>query len=61
MLPGKISGWGVYRNLSEQRNETKYLLMTGYSSEEHDDLEVPILYKPFRQEELLSKVNQILS
>jgi PAS domain S-box-containing protein len=61
MLPGKISGWDVYRNLSEQRNEMKYLLITGYSSEEQDDLEVPILYKPFRQEELLSKVNQILS
>jgi DNA-binding response OmpR family regulator len=61
MLPGKISGWDVFRNLSEEKSDTKYLLIIGYSSEAQDDLEVPIMYKSFRQEELLSKVNQILS
>ena len=61
MLPRKISGWDVFRNLSEEKSDTKFLLMAGYSSEGQDDLEVPIMYKSFRQEELLSKVNQILS
>jgi DNA-binding response OmpR family regulator len=36
-------------------------MMTGYSAEEQDGLEVPILHKPFKQEELLAQVDNLLS
>jgi DNA-binding response OmpR family regulator len=61
MLPGAMSGWDVCRDLSKQKNDMRFLLMTGYSDKEQDDIDVPILYKPFRKEELLSRVRRILS
>ena len=61
MLPGSMSGWDIFRTLSETREHLKFLMMTGYSAEEQDGFEVPILYKPFKQEELLSQVDNILS
>ena len=61
MLPGTMSGWDVCRDLGKQRNDMRFLLMTGYSVKEQDGIEVPILYQPFRKEELLSKVRRILS
>ena len=61
MLPGTMSGWDVCRDLSKQKNDMRFLLMTGYSDKEQDGIDVPILYKPFRKEELLSEVRRILS
>ena len=61
MLPGAMSGWDVCRDLSKQKNDMRFLLMTGYSDKEQDDIDVPILYKPFRKEEFLSRVRRILS
>lgn len=61
MLPGSMSGWDVCRELSSERNDIKCLLMTGYSVEEQDGSEVTILHKPFRKDELLSRVRRILS
>ena len=61
MLPGSMSGWDIFRTLSESRENLKFLMMTGYSAEEQDGLEVPILYKPFKQEELLAQVDNLLS
>ncbi len=61
MLPGTMSGWDVCRDLSKQKNDMRFLLMTGYSDKEQDGIDVPILYKPFRKEELLSRVRRILS
>ena len=61
MLPGSMSGWDIFRTLSESRENLKFIMMTGYSAEEQDGLEVPILYKPFKQEELLAQVDNLLS
>ncbi|MDG1001207.1 MAG: PAS domain S-box protein, partial [Pseudomonadales bacterium] len=61
MLPGSMSGWDIFRTLSESRENLKFLMMTGYSAEEQDGLEVPILHKPFKQEELLAQVDNLLS
>ena len=61
MLPGSMSGWDIFRTLSESRENLKFLMMTGYSAEEQNGLEVPILYKPFKQEELLAQVDSLLS
>ena len=61
MLSGSMSGWDIFRALSESRENLKFLMMTGYSAEEQDGLEVPILHKPFKQEELLAQVDNLLS
>jgi len=61
MLPGSMSGWDIFRTLSESRENLKFIMMTGYSAEEQNGLEVPILYKPFKQEELLAQVDSLLS
>lgn len=60
MLPGAVSGWDLYRNISGVRKNIKFLMMTGYSAEEQDEIDVPIVYKPFKQEELLARIDDVL-
>ena len=65
VLPGGMDGFEIAREACRIRSDLKVLFTSGYALKmpaEDDPLsEAPIVYKPYRRVELLSKIDEILS
>jgi len=61
MMPGAISGIDLVKKARRLRKDLKFILITGYSSEEIDENLAPVLLKPFSKKIFLSTIENTLS
>ena len=63
VMPGELDGIGLARRVVNNYPGIKVLLMTGFTGEGDDslDIEFPVIRKPFGQEDLRRRVAQLIS
>lgn len=59
-MPGKHDGLGLYRWVNVNLPAIPVLLMSGFNDRTEADIDVTVIEKPFRQQELLERIQQLL-